>query len=436
MGKFQLIATIIIIGLVVVAVLVLSGVIPGLPGVSRVVTTDLTMWGVLPKNDVRGLIGEASQSSKKLVGAFNINYIEKTADVYESELVDALASGEGPDLFFLPQDMLLKHLNKVQIIPYSSFTERAFKDSLADVAEVYLLEEGVAAVPFAVDVIVMYWNKDLFNKAGLASPPRYWSEFINFSEVLTRNDSSGNILESGTALGEFSNIKNAKEIFSLLILQSGNKIIEPKSFELKFGERSGAIVDPAVSALTFYTSFSNPSKISYSWNRALPNSQEMFTSGRLAMYFGYASEIKDIQIKNPHLSFDVTTVPQVENRPIEATYGKLYAVAVSKMSSNVNSAVRASFAFLNEEGLKDFENTSLIPSVSRKLLAQGNSNPALSVFYKAALQARSWLEPDAEVASQIFRSMIESVTSGRKGVSSAISDANRLLSAELEKVIK
>jgi hypothetical protein len=108
--------------------------------------------------------------------------------------------------------------------------------------------------------------------------------------------------------------KTRKEILATLFFQSGNNITErspvtgevsaviDKDLEKEFEDASGT---PTESVLDFYTSFANPSKSLYSWNRSLPNSENAFLNGDLAFYFGYASEIKRIQDKNPNLNFDV-----------------------------------------------------------------------------------------------------------------------------------
>ena len=59
------------------------------------------------------------------------------------------------------------------------------------------------------------------------------------------------------------------------------------------------------SVLRFYTQFADPAKETYSWNKTFQNDKNAFISGKLAFYFGYASEYKDIQQKNPNLRFDI-----------------------------------------------------------------------------------------------------------------------------------
>ncbi len=433
MSKFQIIFITCILLLIVLALLVFSGIIPGLPGRERGDPTPLVMWGTFSKSNIEQTLGILNTENKNI---FFVKYFEKDSETYENELINALASGKGPDIFFLTQDLILKHSDKLHQISFESFSERDFKDTFIDASEILLTNQGIMAVPIFVDPIVLYWNKDLFSKAGLAESPKDWQDFLNFSQLLTKSDEAGNIFESGTAMGEFSNIKNAKDIFSMLILQSGNKIVESKTFELKFGQKGSSFLDPVTSALTFYTSFSNPSKVSYSWNRALPNSVDRFVSGKLAMYFDYGSKIYSIRQKNPHLNFDVTKVPQVEDAIFEASFGRLHSLAVSKLSPNTNQATHAVYSFLDKDIWEKLQSNVSLPPASRDLLAKGNTDPFMSVFYKSAIQSRSWLEPDSERVSEIFKNMIESIVTGKKSISRSAIDAKILLQEEMWKVIK
>ncbi len=431
MSKFQLIFIGSILFLVVLALLIFSGVIPGLPGRNVGKPTDLVMWGTFPEKDMVQVLGVLNTQNRNV---FLLKYVEKDQETYEDELINALASSKGPDIFFLTQDLVLEHRDKLHEISFESFNERDFKDMFVDVGEVLLTNEGIMTIPVLIDPLVLYWNKDLFNKEGLAAPPKDWQEFLNFSQLLTKTDQAGNVLESGSAMGEFLNIKNAKDIFSMLILQSGNKIVEPKTFELKFGQKGSSFVDPTNSALNFYTSFSNPSKVSYSWNRALSDSNDRFIAGKLAMYFGYGGESRGIIEKNPHLNFDVSKVPQIEGATLEVTFGKVYSLAVSKLSPNIDPSIRAVYAFLDKDVWVKLQSEIFLPPASRALLAEGSDDPFMAVFYKAAIQSRSWLEPDSKRVSEIFKDMIGAVVTGKKNISKAVLDARALLEVEMRKV--
>ncbi|MBU1091852.1 extracellular solute-binding protein [Patescibacteria group bacterium] len=436
LSSFQVVFTGIIMGLVVLALLVFAGIIPGFSSIRGTNPVSLTMWGFLPEENFTETIGLVNGYNEE---TFKLSYVEKSKETYKEGLLDALASGAGPDIFMLTPDMVLEYRQKAYLIPFDIFSERSFKDAFIDVADIFLwkvedMDSGIVAVPFLIDPVVMYWNKDIFNSIGLARAPKFWDEFQSYSISLTEKNVSGNITRSGAAMGEYSNIRNAKDIFSMLVLQSGNKMIDPSNLDVVFGEKGDLVVEPVNSALSFFTSFSNPSKVSYSWNRALPDSRDFFSGGKLAVYFGYASEYKDIVKQNPHLNFDIAVVPQTRDSSIQATFGNVYAWATSKNSLYIGPAISAAFSFMGDDIMEGLNQGVFLPPVKRNLIDKGTKEPLLSVFYKSAVQARSWLEPDSESVSSIFKDMIESVVYGRKNISQAVSDAKRLLEAEMPSI--
>jgi hypothetical protein len=55
----------------------------------------------------------------------------------------------------------------------------------------------------------------------------------------------------------------------------------------------------------------------------LPKSREYFLSGRLATYFGFASEAPKIRLINPNLNFDVAEMPSDENSNNKTVFSKV-----------------------------------------------------------------------------------------------------------------
>jgi ABC-type glycerol-3-phosphate transport system substrate-binding protein len=440
LSAFQLIFIAVVLLMIILAGLILTGVIPvGKLGERGEKAVTLTVWGSLPKTALAKAIFDFNNNYKKF---YALKYTYKDERTYEAELLDAMAAGTGPDIFLLTQDLILKHKDKAYIIPFETYDERTFRDTFLEEAELFITDEGIVAVPFAIDPIIMYWNRDLFSKAGVAAPPEYWEELVEAIQNLTEIDRVGNVLQSGVAMGEFDNVNNAKEIFSFLVMQGDNDIINPKTLEIDFGksifEKAGSFtsINAAENALRFYTEFSNPSKLSYCWNRALSDSKDAFIAGKLGIYFGYASEYEELKKSNPHLNFDVATVPQIKDSSVQATFGKVYAFAAPRRANPymISKALGSIFNFVNPVNFRgDKEEYKLVP-VQRSLLKAGTINPILSVSYKAAVQSRAWLEPDPAAVSDIFKSMIESVTTGKKDVKKAINDAKTLIKVELDKV--
>ena len=183
----------------------------------------------------------------------------------------------------------------------------------------------------------------------------------------------------------------------------------------------------------FFTEFSNPSNTAYSWNRSLPNSLDMFTSGKLAFYVGRASELFKIESVNPNLSYDVTQIPQIKNSSIKRTYGEIYAVVINKKSGNLTSAFGVAGILSQGSVAKDLSIALSLPPVSRTILSEKPANPYLFTFFNSALISRSWLDPNKPQSDAIFKELIENILSNNLSVSESINKAQGQLELLLKK---
>ena len=238
-----------------------------------------------------------------------------------------------------------------------------------------------------------------------------------------------NILRSAVAFGEFANISHAKEIVLNLAMQAGTPVTmwSGEKVESVFADSFGRPTIPAEAAVNFYTEFGNPSKPSYSWNRSLPNSANYFLGGDLALYFGFASEIKNLQLKNPNLNFDVAVMPISREGGVNVSFANFNAFAIAKSSKNANAAFGVMSILSGAEGAKAFNRVLKLPPARRDLLNQKPVNAYESVFYDSAIRAKAWLDPSPTDTNFIFKNMIESITSGRARTGEAVTKANREL---------
>jgi len=428
MSKFQIIFT------TVFAIFIMIGVIifatSGRDN-SGVIVGDVVIWGTVKEEIVDSIIKNLTEEDESFK---NVKYEEKDEQNFDLILIEAIASDSGPDIFLLPQSEILKKQNKIISIPYGNFSIRDFKNYFIEEGELYLHDDGILALPFIVDPLVMYWNRSLFATASVANPPRLWDDFFVLAEKLTEKDENKNILISAVSFGEFVNVENAKEILATLIMQSGNPIVFRDGGEIKVSLRDvyNDKTTPTESALRFYTEFSNPIKEVYSWNKAMSNSKIAFLSGDLAIYFGFASELKELKTKNPNLNFDVSYLPQTENLKNHVTFGKMQALAISRGCKNIAGAFNVITSLIKSESLILLNEITGLPPVSRVLLAREPTDPYQEVFYRSALSSKGFLDPDEGDTNLIFQDMVESVVSGRRKLDQAVSWAN----AELEELIK
>jgi ABC-type glycerol-3-phosphate transport system substrate-binding protein len=306
---------IIVLGIFSVLILLGVGVFAAFGGLgSGNAVGPVTIWGTVDGGVMQQMINTMRQSDR--------TFVEKSPINYEAELINAMAAGQGPDLLLLEQSSLQVFSDKIITIPYSEISQGTFINSYIDEGQLFLTSQGILALPFSIDPLVMYWNRDLFSSAGFAGAPQYWNDFLTFAPKVSSLSGLTPIKKSAVALGQWENIPNAKEILSTLFLQSGDRIVvrlpaqaggTEGALQVVLGTRpEGATTDPASSALRFYTEFANPNKTTYSWNRSLPSSPQMFAAGDLAVYFGFASEYASFGMRNPNLRYAVAPMPQIE----------------------------------------------------------------------------------------------------------------------------
>jgi len=420
MSTFQLAVISIFVAFIVIGVgaFALFGGVFGGGGIGAV-----TVWGTMPQETGDYLLDSLRSADKSLQ---DVSYIEKGAGSYESTMLNAMASGAAPDLFLVTQEQLGAFSDKIITIPYGTVSQSQFTSSFVDEGQLFLTPQGSLGLPFMIDPLVMYWNRDLFGSAGIASAPVYWNDFLTLAPKMYSANSSQNITRSAVALGAWSNVAHAKEILSTLFMQAGEPITGRNSSGALmpvFGNTpSNTSGNPAESALRFYTEFGNPSKTTYSWNRSLPRSDEAFIAGSLGVYFGFASEYKTLGERNPNLRFAVAVMPQLQAGN-KSTYGTMTALAIPRAARNVAGAASVAQKLTGAPAAAVLAAYTGLPSARRDVALDTSASTVSDVFAQSALIARGWVDPGQKDTDQVFKTMIESVVSGGSEPSGAVSEA-------------
>ncbi len=409
-----------------IGVLIFSGTIPGFrsSGTSSLGTVNL--WGPIPEQTMTPFVQAFNKANK---ATYQIVYTFKSIDTIEPELVNALASGQGPDLIIFPSEMLYRQANKFVPIPYTTLSLRDFKDTFVESGEVLLTPAGSLALPLMVDPLMMYYNRDIFSGEGISTPPTTWSTFRTVVQKINVIDNSGAVKRTALALGEFSNNRNAKADLSLLLLQAGTPIVtydQNNGYHSVLADAFGGTISPGQAALDFFTQFSDPGKDGYSWNRSLPEARDAFAAGILATYFGFGSELGAVKAKNPNLNFDVTTVPQ-RDAGRKLTFARVYGLGLVKNGPNLTAAAQVALALVTKDNSASFAQALGLPSARRDVLAGSFSDPYQASFAKGAIMSVAWLDPDALATERLLAGAASRVTTGQETAFDSITRANREL---------
>ncbi len=389
------------------------------------------IWGTLPKS----AIDEAMVSFRNKGINPKFSYVEYPEEGFEQNLLIAIANGQSPDAILFPSSMFYSQGGRLVTVPNESVSAKNFFDTYIDAGYLYAVQGGIKAFPLVTDPMVMYWNRDIFSSVGLLTPPKNWAELGQMTPKIAKKTDNGIISRAFVALGEYSNVDYAKRILFTLLSQVGVKLtyFSPQLNAYTSGLMSS--VDDGGertrSVLTYYTEFANPVKASYTWNKSLPTSRDTFLAGDLALYFGPGSELEYIKSQNPNLNFRVSPMPQ-ENQNAKSVHGKTYAIGTLITSKNPNATIQELVTYFTApETITSLSIALDMAPARRDLLAtskEAQADPNIGAIHESAVYAKDWVDPNPVATSAIFKTMIESITSGQQTLYDSLQDASNRLS--------
>jgi multiple sugar transport system substrate-binding protein len=402
-------------------------------------------------------VWDGPDAFEEIITAYNqlhpfikINYKKLRYSEYERELLEAMAEDRGPDILSIHNTWVKKYQNmlapmpdtitmaypvvkgtiKKEVIPelrtkkslslgelQNNFVDVVYGDVVyPEIVEKEVIGERIYALPLSVDTLAMYYNKDLLNNSGIPETPGYWNTaFQQTVKKLTKQDTKGNIIQSGVALGGSTNIERYSDILSVLMMQNGTVMLEDGRvlFHSIPSYLKNDNIFPGLEALRFYTDFANPAKEVYSWNSEMENSLNLFIQGKLALFFGYAYHLPEIKTGAPKLNFGVAKLPQIEGSSRQINFANYWVEGVSKKSEHITEAWDFVQFMTSPEQVKKYLDKVKKPTALRALVNDQAADDDIKVFVEQVLTAKSWYKgDDANAAEIIIGEMIDSMVRG------------------------
>lgn len=280
----------------------------------------LKYWGLWESQNT---LNQIINDYKKIKPNVSIVYEKKSSQQYRESLQTQIENGKGPDIFRFHNTWTSMLENNLSQVPSNVMTATDFKNNYYPtvISDLRNSQKKFIGIPLEIDGLGLYWNQDIFQAAGITSPPTTWQELAQDAIKLTVKDGAGNISTSGIALGTASNVDHFSDILGLMIMQNGGDAKSPTDKE-------------TADALEYYANFAKGD--SRVWDESQPASTVAFVGGTLAMYFAPSWRAFEIKNANPLLKFNVAPLPQLEGGRV--AWASYWAEGVSAKSTHQKEA--------------------------------------------------------------------------------------------------
>jgi sn-glycerol 3-phosphate transport system substrate-binding protein len=173
------------------------------------------------------------------------------------------------------------------------------------------------SIPFQRSTLVLYYNKDLFQQAGLEQPPQTWDELVQDAQKLTAKDASGNVSRYGVG---FPSSGTAYWEFQALAIEAGQNV-----FDNNAGNKVFFNAPASVEALQFMIDLNKKYDVSppgaVNWD-TLPSD---FAAGKFAMIYHSTGSLTSV-LKSAQFNVGVAFLPKKQQFGTPTGGGNLYVM--------------------------------------------------------------------------------------------------------------
>ncbi len=373
--------------------------------------TQLTIWARSDESPfISPLIEGFNKANPGITAALTI---VPAGAAFTQKFAAALATGSGPDavslnLVYVPYFASVDQLTDI--------TSRAqaltdYKDMNASEKRLGTYNGKIYAIPFTGDASVLFYNKDLFARAGIRRPPRDWGEMREDARKITS-------LGEGVYGFYFPGNGSGWNLFTFTpyVWAAGGDVLQGE------GKDQKATLDspPVIAALTHYKNMWKDGSIPSS-AQTDDGSQilSLFEAGKIGMLGNGSFAYSELTAKFRNIHFGVTPIPGPNGG--EASFAGGDTLAIPKGTRHLDDAwtflkwatsKEAQWSYIAKVGVVPIRPDAIPPSYARE-------NPSFAALVHAMSIGRTpWSvvysdlfeNPNGAWASMIHDAVFTSVT--------------------------
>ena len=347
-----------------------------------------------------------------------IQPVEILADDYAEKVATMLAGGDTTDVLTMKNVTdYARYANRGQLLDLTDFVAELETDKIAGL-EPFHIDGKYAAVPYRQDFWLLYYNKAIFDAAGLPHPDHItWAEYGELAKKLT----SGTTADGQKVYGTYHHIWRSV-VQAIAAAQTGGDQLSGDYGFFKNQYELALDLQNAGAALDFGTA--KTQQVNY---------RSMFETGQTAMLpmgtWYIASITAAIEAGKSSVDWGVATMPQLGSGGETVTFGSPTAFAVNENAKNAEVAKEFIRFASGEEGAKAIAAIGVVPAYRSDAVTAAFTALPDDELSKAAFteDKKIVLEmPVSEVTSDIdtiLKEEHELIMAGQKSIDDGIRDA-------------
>ncbi|QUW22823.1 extracellular solute-binding protein [Sporosarcina sp. Marseille-Q4063] len=236
-------------------------------------------------------------------------------DQYNEKVAAQVPAGKGPDVINLFYGWVPKYVDSgyLQPLPQEAFPHEEIESEFFPLVEATKLDGEYWTIPTAVRTLALFYNKDLFEEAGLDpnSPPKDWDELQEYAEKLTKADGSGRLEQSGMAWEPSQ--QGHQWLRDGLTRQAGGEVLSEDKKSVIWGDDAAGL-----EAFKYWLSF--PTDLGTSEVGFYTDDVTAFLTEKVAMNVDGSFRIGTIKSDAPDLNYAVAPLPGDKEQSTNASF--------------------------------------------------------------------------------------------------------------------
>ena len=238
------------------------------------------------------------------------------SDTFDQQIViKTINAGDPPDAFLsFGPDYVGQYCSSglwQDLTPYMQ-ADNISIDDFAKAAVTYTNFDGKqCALPSLTDSFGLYYNKDLFEKAGITSPPKTMTELMDDAKKLTQRNPDGSIKVAG-----FVPLQDwGQQGISDLARMWGAQWFDDSGKPQFAADPNWAAAMEWQKQLVDWYGYDNIAKFSQTYNGDEFSAQNALETGKVAMMFDGEWRTAFIKREHPELNYATAFVPAADSNP-------------------------------------------------------------------------------------------------------------------------